>query len=129
MAVETREHLPQEGDLYKIYQVDGYTFEIRYGYYEENERGRVEPLPIFPDFRKYPMYTSNGYPLASLIHGACEHYRSTKIKQEHHCGDCIHYSDPKGEVAVCRCEARRKATVPPINTNPFQNPICGGNKV
>lgn len=122
MTVEKEDMgLPKEGDLYKTYEVAGFTFEIRYGYYEENERGRVEPLPVFPDFRKTPVYTADGYQLASLIHFACNHYRSAKPKPEHNCGDCIHYSEPKDEVAVCRCEKRRK----PLTANSKSN--AGGN--
>ncbi len=104
-------NLPNEGDLYKVYDVEGFFFEIRYGYYKENERGRVEPLPIFPDFRKNPVYTADGYMLASLIHSACQHYESIKPKPELNCGDCIHYSDHKNEIAVCKCDKRRKSTI------------------
>ncbi len=98
--------LPKEGELYKIYEVGGYTFEIRYGYYAESERGRVEPLPIFPDFRKTPVYTEDGYPLAALIHSACRYYKSENLKPENYCGDCIHYSEPKLEIAICKCKKR-----------------------
>lgn len=118
--------LPNEGDLYKVYEVAGFTFEIRYGYYEENERGRVEPLPLFPDFRKTPVYTADGYPLASLIHSACKHYESTKPKPENGCGDCIYYSNQRQEIAVCQCEKRRK---PAVSQNKKSNPICGGNEI
>ncbi len=100
--------LPKEGELYKVYEVGGYTYEILYGYYEENERGRVEPLPIFPDFRKKPVYTADGYPLAALIHSACQYYKSDRAKPENHCGDCIHYSDPKQEIAICKRQRRCK---------------------
>ncbi len=104
-------NLPNEGDLYKIYEVEGLFFEIRYGYYKEDERGRVEPLPIFPDFRKNPVYTVDGYMLASLIHSACPYYESIKQKPELNCGDCIHYSDHKSEIAVCKCDKRRKSII------------------
>ncbi len=110
--------LPKEGQLYKRYAVGGYTFEIRYGYYAEDERGRVEPLPIFPDFRKAPLYTEEGYPLASLIHSACGYYQSEKAKPEHYCGDCTHYSDPKQEIAICKCQNRR---TPPSQEIKFRN--------
>ncbi len=100
--------LPMEGELYKVYEVGGYTFEIQYGYYAENERGRVEPLPIFPDFRKEPVYTEDGYQLAALIHSACQYYKSDRARPERHCGDCIHYSEPTQEIAICRCPQRCK---------------------
>ena len=47
----------QEGDLYEVLEVYGHTFELRYGYYEERERARGEPIPIYPDFKKHPLYT------------------------------------------------------------------------
>ncbi len=113
-------NLPKEGELYKIYEVGGYTFEIRYGYYEENERGRVEPLPIFPDFRKKLVYTEDGYPLTSLIHSSCQYYKSQEARPENYCGDCIHYSVPKQEISICKCEERRR------NENDESETLNGG---
>ncbi len=115
--------LPKEGELYKVYEVGGHTYEIRYGYYAENERGRVEPLPIFPDFRKEPVYTADGYQLAALIHSACRYYKSDKVKPENYCGDCNYYSDSKQEIAICKCKKRWKEV---SEENITQN---GGNMV
>ena len=39
-------HKIRDGDIYKIIELHGSTFELRYGYYEEYERGREEPVPI-----------------------------------------------------------------------------------
>ena len=100
--------LPKEGDLYKIFTLEGHTFEIRYGYYEENERGRVEPLPVYPDFLKDPHYTARGEPITSLIQMACPHYRSGQDRPEYWCGDCAHYSGGKAEIGICRCPERKR---------------------
>ena len=101
--------LPKEGDLYNIYVVDDHTFEIRYGFYEENERGRVEPLPIFPDFLKSPVYTSDGVPVTSLIQTTCKHYKPRQAQYpEHWCGDCEHYDGGKAEMGRCVCPVRRR---------------------
>ena len=101
--------LPAEGDLYKLFVVDGHTFEIRYGYYEENERGRVEPLPVFPDLIKHPVYNEKGYPLAVRIQPACGHYRSRREKfPDGWCGDCIHYDGGREEMGRCLCPMRKR---------------------
>ena len=57
----------KEGDLYKIITVFGKTFELRYGYYAENERQSKfnEVTPIYPDFRKDPLHTMEGYPFVT----------------------------------------------------------------
>ena len=101
--------LPKEGDLYKIYVVDDHTFEIRYGFYEENERGRVEPLPVFPDLVKDPVYTHSGFPVAALIQPACEYYKPRRENfPEYSCGDCISYDSGKAEMGRCVCPMRRR---------------------
>ena len=101
--------LPGEGDLYKIYAVSNHTFEIRYGFYEECERGRVEPLPVFPDLRKHPVYTKSGYPVTALIQAACEHYRPRQVRApEHWCGDCVFYDGGKEEMGRCLCTLRKR---------------------
>lgn len=101
--------LPKEGDLYKVYVVDNHIFEIQYGFYEENERGWVEPLPIFPDFAKYPVYTESGVAVTALIQAACEHYKPRQEKYpEHWCGDCVNYDGGKEEIGRCVCPMRKR---------------------
>ena len=65
----------KEGDLYKIITVFGKTFELRYGYYAENERQSKfnEVTPIYPDFRKDPLHTMEGYPFVTQMQDVCEH--------------------------------------------------------
>ena len=47
----------REGELYKRLELFGRAFELYYGYYEDYERERGEPVPIYPDFQKSPEYT------------------------------------------------------------------------
>lgn len=95
----------REGELYKVYRIEDHTFEIRYGYYEESERGRMDPLPIFPDLVKNPVYTKEGRPIVSVVQPPCRHYRPRdKEMREDWCGDCMHYSDTGKEIAVCDCK-------------------------
>lgn len=102
---------PNEGDLYRIYTVDTHTFEIRYGYYAENERGRVEPLPIFPDFVEAPVYTETGVPVTTLLQIPCRHYQSSRSgRPDGWCGDCIHYESVQGEFGLCRCLYRKRGS-------------------
>ena len=49
---------PIEGALYRTYEIDGHVFPIYYGYYDEDERGRVEPLPVFPDLKENDYYSN-----------------------------------------------------------------------
>lgn len=101
--------LPKEGDLYKRYVVDDHTFEIRYGFYIEEERGRVEPLPVFPDLVKDPVYTAAGEPVTALVQVPCGHYAPRQAERsEGWCGDCIHYDGGKEEMGRCLCPLRRR---------------------
>lgn len=96
--------LPKEGDLYKVYRIDRHVFQIRYGYYADNERGRVEPLPVFPDLRTSPVYTAEGAPIVTLLQRPCLHYQPrTPHRREDWCGDCCHYSGGREEIGICRC--------------------------
>lgn len=101
--------LPKEGDLYKTYIVDNHTFEIRYGFYDARERGRVEPLPVFPDLVKDPVYTTTGEPVTSLVQVPCEHYIPKKPElAEGWCFDCCHYGGGRNEMGRCLCPRRRR---------------------
>lgn len=101
--------LPTEGDLYKIVVLDDHTFEIRYGYYAEEERGRVEPLPLFPDLVDRPVYTAGGVPVTTRLQIPCGHYYPNRTCQpEGWCGDCTHYENVREEFGLCRCPYRKR---------------------
>jgi hypothetical protein len=100
--------LPNEGDLYKIYTVDNLSFEIRYGYHEENERGRIEPLPIFPNMVAQPVYTRLGIPVTAYVQAPCPFYDPRcQSHPEDWCGDCIHYGGGREKIGRCLCPERR----------------------
>ena len=100
--------LPKEGDLYMVINSYGHTFELRYGFYEESDREYGEPVAIYPDLKKNPIYTKDGYPLVTAVQIPCEHY---KVSQGHApeecCSDCIYYKDSKKEIDICLCEKKR----------------------
>lgn len=101
--------IPGEGDLFGIYTVEDLTFEIRYGYHAENERGRVDPLPIFPDMVSVPVYTKNGIPVTACVQAPCRHYRPRNPDHpEEWCGDCLHYGGKREKMARCLCPERRR---------------------
>ncbi len=94
---------PREGDLYKTYRIEAHVFPIYYGYYEENERGRVEPLPIFPDLRNQPLYTAAGERIVTSLQAPCESYCPRyPSRKEDWCGDCMHYCGGRDEIGLCQ---------------------------
>ena len=100
--------LPKEGDLYRICTVEDISFEIRYGYYAEDERGRVEPLPVYPDMVAKPIYTRSGSPVTAYIQAPCHHYEPRQPSEpEEWCGDCLHYDGGREKMGRCLCPERR----------------------
>lgn len=99
---------PREGDIYDIIYVGGHSFTIRYGFYDEAERGSSDPIPIFPCFLTRPMHTGEGMPLVTRIQDACEHYSAVHGEGDGWCADCIHCANVHNEIGICRCEHRRK---------------------
>ena len=98
---------PREGDIFDIVHVGGHQFTIRYGYYEEAERGKVDPIPIYPCFIRNPMYTVEGYPLVTRIQDVCEHYCTDEDSGgDGWCADCIHCQNAHEEIGICRCVHR-----------------------
>lgn len=101
-------YVPTEGELYKVIDIENITFKILYGYYDEGERDKVEPLPVFPDLKKKPVYTARGYPIVTAIQQPCKHYSpKNKERSEEWCGDCIYYLNGTDEISVCGCKERR----------------------
>ena len=100
---------PQEGELYKVLHIYGRTFRILYGYYEEKERENplIEPMPIYPDFWKYPQYTPEGAPFVTKMQDPCGHYIA-KRPGFCECAECAYYSHGEDLIGVCVCPANRK---------------------
>ncbi len=104
---ENRQHSPREGDLFKVIELHGARFEIRYGYYEEIERHH-EPMEIYPDFIKNPVYTIDGFPFVTLMQDACKNYEACAKGIEHDCSSCIYMERGDELIAVCRCEKNKR---------------------
>ena len=101
------EMIPKEGDVYKIVEVFGKRFELRYGYYEEYERSRGDPpIPIYPDFKDTPLHTDEGYPFVTQMQELCEYGESSF--EDGVCADCRYYRDGEELIGVCLLEKNRK---------------------
>lgn len=61
--MELKRQSIREGDIFEVLSVDGGTFEIRYGYYEDFEQDGSEPIPIYPDLAKTAIFGASGKPL------------------------------------------------------------------
>ncbi len=95
---------PKEGDLFKIIQVGGKTFEIRYGFYEECDRHNrfAEPMEIYPDFVKNPQYTDDGIPFITAMQNPCKSFTG-KLDENSTCDGCAYYKRCEELLGVCTC--------------------------
>ncbi|MBE6917091.1 MAG: hypothetical protein E7470_04190 [Ruminococcaceae bacterium] len=102
--------IPKEGDLYKIIQCHGRTFEIRYGFYDELDRLHeyAEPIEIYPDFIKEPQHTDDGTPFTTAIQAPCAHFIGRKDENST-CEDCIFYRRCEELLGICTCPENKKA--------------------
>ena len=98
-----------EGSMYKTLTVFDHVFEIRYGYYEDFERGgaHCEPVPIYPDFRKKPLYTKDGFMFVTKMQELCP-YGSSRFR-DGCCADCPHYRHGEEMIGMCLCAENRWA--------------------
>ena len=106
---ETKPPTKKEGDLFKVIELYGARFEIRYGYYEEIER-QHEPMEIYPDFIKNPVYTNDGSPFVTWMQDACESYISKGNDLDRDCGSCVYMERGDELIAVCRCKKNKRNT-------------------
>jgi hypothetical protein len=99
---------PTEGALYKTVEIEGKRFSLYYGYYEECDRENpfCDPIPIYPDFLKDPIYTNEGYPFATDMQDACEHYGGHS--PEEGCYSCRHYKKCEEFFGICLSPERRR---------------------
>jgi len=100
--------IPKEGDLYKKLDVEGFTFELVYGYYDEHERPHSPPVVIFPDLETDELYTKDGYRLVTEVQDSCEYFSPAIEDEEGWCGDCMYYSGDHKEIGICRNEDLRQ---------------------
>ena len=91
----------KDGDLYKKIEIGDKIFEIRYGYYEDFEREHNDPVPIYPDFIKSPVY-HEGCPLVTAMQDVCEYFNGDDA--EIGCLVCRYYERADDLIGKCRKE-------------------------
>lgn len=99
-------HKIRDGDLYRVVELFGQRFELHYGYYEEYERHSGEPVPIYPDFKKSPVYSEDGHPFVTQMQELCAHGESKFT--DGCCVDCKHYSHGDDLIGICTNEKNMK---------------------
>ncbi len=106
---ENKESPPKEGDLFKIIEIHGKRFEIRYGFYEESDRQSkfAEPIEIYPDFIKEPQYTDEGVPFVTAIQMPCGHFGG-KRDENSTCEECSFYQHCEELLGICICPENKK---------------------
>ena len=92
--------MSKEGDIYMILELFGHTIELRYGYYEERERAQGEPIPIYPDLKKHPLYTNEGFPLVTQMQELCEY--GTSLYKDGCCFDCQYFQEYRDLIGICK---------------------------
>ena len=109
LDVRPRPDIPKEGDLFKVINLYGTTFEIRYGFYEERDRYNryAEPMEIYPDFIQNPQYTMDGTPFVTAMQNPCELFRGKK-DEDSTCDDCHFYQHCDEMIGICICPNHRK---------------------
>ena len=97
-----------EGELYKVIQLCGSVFELRYGFYEESDRYSqyAEPVAIYPDFIKNPQYTDDGVRFVTQMQLPCEYFDGKKDENSG-CGDCAYYRHGAELLGTCGCQMNR----------------------
>lgn len=105
----TQSTVPKEGDLYKVIELEGKVFEIRYGFYEERDRHSeyAEPMEIYPDFLKEPQYTREGLPFVTAFQTPCEYF-SRQPDDNSTCDECACYRPGEDLIGLCTCPKNRR---------------------
>ncbi len=91
----------KEGDLYKIINIKGKVFELRYGYYEHIDRTHNEPDVIYPDLSSEPQYTECGLPIVTMMQDACKYFKGNK-NAESDCSQCAYFERCEDLFGICR---------------------------
>ncbi|MBQ8850452.1 MAG: hypothetical protein IJ011_08995 [Clostridia bacterium] len=103
---------PREGDLYRTVTTFGRPFELRYGYYEEcdKESPLCDPVPIYPDFTREPLYTDDGEPFVTMMQDACESYKGeAKRTADTTCEECANFKRGEEWFGICQCPKNKRA--------------------
>ncbi len=101
----------REGELYLTVNTFGETFEIRYGYYEMFERDSGEPIPIYPDFKEKPQYTSSGEPFVTAMQDMCEkaEFKASGLFDEC-CENCRYFKRGHDLIGICKMAGNQIST-------------------
>ena len=107
-----RVDMPKEGDLFKVIELYGTTFEIRYGFYEDRDRHNryAEPMEIYPDFIKNPQHTHDGMPFVTAMQTPCALFKGKK-DEDSTCDDCAFYQHCEEMLGICVCPKNKKEVV------------------
>ena len=99
---------PREGDLYKEISVGGHTFRLVYGYYADFEREGMfnEPIPIYPDLMREPLYTQEGVPLATAMQDVCDCYVGKEEGDS--CSECAYFRKGIDLFGFCHCPEKQQ---------------------
>ena len=106
--LQTDSSLINEGDLYKIINLQGCEFKIYYGYYEEIEKNNptIEPMPIYPDFKETPQYTDDGFYFVTKMQDACKFYKGSPSMFKE-CAECQFFKEGDDLIGICICEENK----------------------
>ena len=106
---EYKKSSQKEGDLYKVIEAHGKTFEIYYGYYSEDDRKNplVKPMEMYPNFKENPVYTEKGIPFVTAMQERCRHYDGEN-DEDATCYQCAHYKSCDELLGICLCKARKQ---------------------
>ena len=87
----------------------GHRFSLRYGYYEDFERNRGEPVVIYPDLLGAPMYSTDGFRLVTAIQDVCDSFEARgAVEEDACCCDCRFYRNSRSCIDICTCELNRE---------------------
>ena len=110
--MERKNQSIQEGDIYEVLSVDGETFEIRYGYYEDFERENSEPIPIYPDLAKTVIFGTSGKRIVTHMQEPCSYFHPVSEEgTERCCGCCQFYPANRQMINACECKYTRAVTM------------------
>lgn len=99
---------PREGDLYRELTIRGKSFKLVYGYYEDFERESPfnEPMPLYPDFIKEPVYTDDGIPFVTAMQDVCKRYTGETGGDS--CSKCVHFQKSIELFGFCYCQENKQ---------------------
>lgn len=100
--------IKKEGDLYKIVNVHGRDFPLYYGYYDQRDKESKynDPIPIYPNFKLFPIYTNEGFPYATEMQDACIYYEGNPSEES--CFYCKHFKRGEELIGLCVCINNKK---------------------